>query len=82
MMVELLKPAEAAKVLKMSTSTITRNKKAGAPVHYISTKRRFYLIDPEEFLAWINSEAAVDQTEKERVRTIYELKTLRKSMCG
>lgn len=80
-MAELLKPAEAAKVLKMSTSTITRNKKAGAPVHYISTKRRFYLIDPEEFLAWINSEAA-GQGEKERVRTIYELKALRKSMCG
>ena len=80
-MAELLKPAEAAKVLKMSTSTITRNKKAGAPVHYISTKRRFYLIDPEEFLAWINSEAA-GQGEKERVRAIYELKALRKSMCG
>ena len=36
----LLTPAEAAKVMRMSTASITRNKQAGAPVHPISTKGR------------------------------------------
>ena len=79
----LLTPEEAEKVMRMSRATITRTKQAGAPVHPISTKGRKYLIDPEEFLAWVKA----NQGEKgrkaaDRVRSIYELKALRKSMCG
>ena len=79
----LLTPEEAEKVMKMSRATITRNKQAGAPVHPISTKGRKYLIDPEEFLAWVKANQGEEgQKAADRVRSIYELKALRKSMCG
>lgn len=79
----LLTPEEAAKVMKMSQATITRNKQAGAPVHPISTKGRKYLIDPEEFLAWVKANQDEEgRKAADRVRSIYELKALRKSMCG
>ena len=79
----LLTPEEAAKVMKMSQATITRNKQAGAPVHPISTKGRKYLIDPEEFLAWVGANQGKEgRKAADSVRSIYELKALRKSMCG
>ncbi len=79
----LLTPEEAAKVMKMSQATITRNKQAGAPVHPISTKGRKYLIDPEEFLALVKANQGEEgRKAADRVRSIYELKALRKSMCG
>lgn len=79
----LLTPEEAAKVMKMSQATITRNKQAGAPVHPISTKGRKYLIDPEEFLDWVKANQGEEgRKAADRVRSIYELKALRKSMCG
>lgn len=79
----LLTPEEAEKVMRMSRATITRNKQAGAPVHPISTKGRKYLIDPEEFLAWVKANQGEEGRKAvDRVRSIYELKALRKSMCG
>jgi len=79
----LLTPEEAEKVMRMSRATITRNKQAGAPVHPISTKGRKYLIDPEEFLAWVKANQSEEgRKAAERVRSVYELKALRKSMYG
>lgn len=79
----LLTPEEAEKVMRMSRATITRNKQAGAPVHPISTKGRKYLIDPEEFLTWVKANQGEEgRKAADRVRSIYELKALRKSMCG
>ena len=77
-----LTPAEAAKVLRISTATITRCKKLGAPVHYVGTCGRFYRINPREFMEWMNAQGESDRREQARKLSVLELKAKRHALCG
>lgn len=54
-MSDLLTPKEAAVVLGMSTATITRCVKLGAPVHRWGPTGARYRICASEFVAWMES---------------------------
>ncbi len=81
-MKDLLKPAEAAEVLGISTATITRCKKMGAPVHYVGTCGRFYRIDPAEFMDWMNAQGGKNHQEQARKLSLLELKAKRHALVG
>lgn len=81
-MARYLTPAEAAKELRISTATITRCKKAGAPVHYVGTCGRFYQIIPEEFREWMNSQGDESARKNAPKLTVLELRAKRKALCG
>jgi phage terminase Nu1 subunit (DNA packaging protein) len=53
---QLLTPTEAESVLQVSKATITRCVKKGAPVHRRGAAGRKYLIDPEEFIPWMEKQ--------------------------
>lgn len=75
-------PAEAAEILKTSRATISRNVKLGAPVHYISTRKHRYLIDPEEYVEWLDAQGEDDSRERDRKLTVLELAAKRHAMVG
>ena len=75
-------PAEAAKVLRISTATITRCKKMGAPVHYVGTCGRFYRINPREFMDWMNAQGESDRKAQARKLSVLELKAKCHALCG
>ena len=52
----LLTPSEAVKVLQISKPTITRCVQKGAPVHRRGAAGRKYLIDPDEFIPWMEKQ--------------------------
>ena len=78
----LLPPAEAAKARRISTATIPRCKKMGAPVHYVGTCGRFYRINPREFMEWMNAQGEHDKREQARKLSVLELKAKRHALCG
>ena len=78
----LLKPAEAAEVMEISTATITRCKQKGAPVHYVGTCGRFYRIDPREFMEWMNTQGKQEQERKPLRLSVLELRAKRHELCG
>ena len=78
----LLKPAEAAEVMGISTATITRCKQKGAPVHYVGTCGRFYRIDPREFMEWMNTQGKQEQERKPLRLSVLELRAKRHELCG
>lgn len=55
-MPNLLTPKETAEALKISTATITRCVKLGAPVYRWGASGKRYRICLEEFIAWMNRE--------------------------
>ncbi len=55
-MATLLKPAEAAQELGISTATITRCVKRGAPIHRWGSTGYRYRIDIAEFTRWMESQ--------------------------
>jgi phage terminase Nu1 subunit (DNA packaging protein) len=57
-MARLLKPADAAQELGISTATITRCVKRGAPVHRWGSTGYRYRIDVAEFTVWMESQGA------------------------
>lgn len=61
---ELLTPKEAAVVLKLSTATITRCRKRGAPVHAWGSTGRSYRINIPEFVAWMEAQGKVEEQPK------------------
>ena len=77
----LKKPAEAAKLLQISRATISRNVKDGAPVYYISTKKHRYLIDPDEFLLWMNNHERQEEKPAPNL-TVLELAARRHALVG
>jgi hypothetical protein len=78
----LMKPAAAAVAMGISTATITRCKKMGAPVHYVGTCGKLYRIDPREFMEWMNRQGEKDPRERERKLTVLELAAKRHKMVG
>jgi excisionase family DNA binding protein len=52
----LLTPKEAAPVMNVSKATITRCVQRGAPVHRRGAAGRKYLIDPAEFVPWMEKQ--------------------------
>ena len=78
----LKKPEEAAKLMQMSRATISRNVALGAPVYYISPKRHRYLIDPDEFLSWVNSRGSQEEEKPARNLTVLELAAKRHALVG
>lgn len=79
---KLLTPEEAAEELRISRSTITRCKKLGAPVHFVGTCGRLYLIDPEEFREWMQAQGEEDPRIQARKLSVLELKAKRHAMCS
>lgn len=77
-----LRPEEAAKVLDISKSTITRCKKLGAPVHYVGTSGRFYRIDPEEFAAWMDAQGEKKSADQVRKLSVLEMRSRRHALVG
>lgn len=61
---ELLTPKEAAVVLKMSTATITRCRKRGAPVHAWGSTGTRYRINIPEFVAWMETQGKEEEQPK------------------
>lgn len=61
-MTGLLEPKEAAKVLGISTATITRCVKRGAPVHRWGSTGRCYRINIPEFVEWMEKQGAQPET--------------------
>ncbi len=53
-MQDMLTPKEAAKAMKMSTATITRCVKMGAPVYRWGPSGKRYRICLSEFIEWMN----------------------------
>ena len=53
-MATMLTPKEAADALKISTATITRCVKMGAPVYRWGASGKRYRICLEDFIAWMN----------------------------
>jgi phage terminase Nu1 subunit (DNA packaging protein) len=51
-----LTPDEAVPVLRISKATITRCVQRGAPVHRRGAAGRKYLIDPDEFIPWMEAQ--------------------------
>jgi len=82
MLDRLKTPAEAAEILHISRSTITRCKNMGAPVRYIGTCGRKYLIDTEVFAEWMNAQGMKEEPEKARQISMLELRARRHSLCG
>ena len=78
----LLKPPEAAKAMGISTATISRCKKLGAPVHYVGTCGRLYQINPREFMDWMNTRGEKDKREQVRKLSVLELAAKRHEMVG
>lgn len=75
-------PAEASGILGVSRGTITRCKQMGAPVRYIGTCGRRYLINPDDFAAWMNAQGQKDQQEKLRKMSVVEMRARRHALCG
>jgi phage terminase Nu1 subunit (DNA packaging protein) len=82
MMEGFYKPAEAAELMGISTATITRCKKMGAPVHHVGTCGRLYLIDPAEFMEWMNAQGEKSADERKRKLSVLELRAARHAICG
>lgn len=61
---KLLYPKDAAVKLGISTATITRCIKKGAPVHRWGATGYRYKIDVEEFVAWMESQTKEDAMRK------------------
>lgn len=55
-MSELVTPKEASLLLGISTATITRCRKRGAPVHPWGSTGRCYRISVAEFVQWMESQ--------------------------
>lgn len=75
-------PKAAAEEMGISTATITRCKKMGAPVHYVGTCGRLYQIDVAEFMAWMNSQGEQEQRANTLPPSVLELRAMRHSLCG
>lgn len=74
-----VKPKEAAEILGVSQSTITRCKQMGAPVRYIGTCGRLYLVDPEAMGQWMHERGVEENEQKDRraSMTVVQLRALR-----
>lgn len=58
---ELKTPKEVSKMLGISTATITRCVKRGAPVHRWGSTGRRYRISIPEFVSWMESQGAAKE---------------------
>ena len=68
-MKEYLTPREAAAALGISASTVSRMKKAGAPIHHWGPPgTRMYRIVLSELIEWM--EAQGEQTAEARTQTL------------
>lgn len=61
-MSELVTPKEASALLGISTATITRCRKRGAPVHPWGSTGRCYRINIPEFVEWMEKQGAQPET--------------------
>lgn len=75
-------PEEASGILRISRGTITRCKQMGAPVRYIGTCGRRYLINPDDFAAWMDAQGQKDAGERLRKLSLVELRARRHASCG
>lgn len=64
----LLEPKEAARVLGISTATITRCRKRGAPVHPWGSTGRNYRISIPEFVEWMERQGRPAEEPEPPVR--------------
>ena len=81
-MSDLKKPKAAAEEMGISTATITRCKQRGAPVHYVGTCGKYYLIDVAEFMAWMNSQGEQEQNRANTLPpSVLELRARRHRLC-
>lgn len=76
-----VRPEEAARILGISRATITRCKQLGAPVRYIGTCGRLYLVDPDALGEWMHQRGAEEQEATQNRRsaglTVAQLRALR-----
>lgn len=75
-------PEVASGILGISRGTITRCKQMGAPVRYIGTCGRRYLINTDDFAEWMDAQGQKDQGERLRKLSVVELRALRHAACG
>ena len=55
---------EAAQLLGVSPSTIQRCVARGAPVHRWGAAGRYYRIDPDEFITWMEDHGKKEQEQR------------------
>ena len=65
-----VKPKEAARILGVSQATITRCKNLGAPVRYLGTCGRMYVVDPDAMGEWMNEQGQKQQEREQRLRAV------------
>lgn len=65
-----VKPKEAARILGVSPATITRCKQMGAPVRYLGTCGRLYLVDPDAMGDWMNEQGQKQSGREQRLRAV------------
>ncbi len=75
-------PAEACEVLGVGIGTIRKAKAMGAPVKYIGTCGRRYLINPDDFAAWMDAQGKKDREERIRTASVVEMRARRHALCG
>lgn len=75
-------PEKASGILGVSRATITRCKKMGAPVRYIGTCGRRYLINVEDFAAWMDAQGQRDREDRIRKMSVVEMRARRHALCG
>ena len=68
-MSELVTPKEASALLGISTATITRCRKHGAPVHPWGSTGRCYRISVSEFVDWMERQGETPEEPARQQRT-------------
>lgn len=66
---ELVTPKEASALLGISTATITRCRKRGAPVHSWGSTGRCYRISVAEFVEWMERQGEKPEEPPRQQRT-------------
>lgn len=66
---ELVTPKEASALLGISTATITRCRKRGAPVHSWGSTGRCYRISIAEFVEWMERQGEKPEEPTRQQRT-------------
>lgn len=80
-----VEPKKAAEILGISTATITRARKQGAPTHPVSPSGRKYKVDVFELAEWFRQQ---EENRKEKTETtpqrptIYALRAARRAAIG
>ena len=79
---DYLTPEETAKALKISRSSLTRCKQAGAPVHYFGPAGKKYRFKLAELIEWMDAQGQKDPAERKRQASVLELRAERHRKYG